>query len=98
MSINKLGAAALAALFLVPLSGAQAAGGKAVATEKDRATLQRLLKRHSRYRAGLRITPGVRAATGDPNIAVFDHRGGSSNSFFQCSYITVRGKRALTCD
>lgn len=43
------------------------------------------------------ITRDIRAATGDPNIVVFDHRAGSS-SVYRCSYINYRGKRALQCD
>lgn len=60
-----------------------------------REKLKRLLRPHSRF--GNIITQDVRDATGDPNIVVFDQRGGRSG-VYRCSYLTYRGKRALQCD
>ena len=57
-------------------------------------TLKRVLRpHHNRYI----ITRKVRAAAGDPNMVVFDRRGGASN-VWRCSFITHRGKRAMVCD
>lgn len=57
--------------------------------------LKRLMRPHSRW--GNPITQDVRDATGDPNIVVLDRRGGSDD-VYRCSFITLQGKRALTCD
>ena len=57
--------------------------------------LKRLMRPHSRW--GNPITQDVRDATGDPDIVVLDRRGGSDD-VYRCSYITLQGKRALTCD
>ena len=57
--------------------------------------LRRLFKRHW---GRIFITPEAKAATGDPNIAVYDTRGGPDSGPFQCTYFFVRGKRALLCD
>ena len=61
-----------------------------------REKLKRLLRPHSRR--GNIITQDVRDATGDPNIVVFDQRGGGGGDVYRCSYLTYHGKRALQCD
>lgn len=66
------------------------------ANQSGKKQLERLLKPHfSRF--GNPITQKVKNATGDPNIVVFDRRGGG-DSVFRCSFITYKGKRAMTCD
>ena len=66
-----------------------------VPTARDHAELQKLLKWHIWY--GKPITRGVRAAAGDPNMAVFDNRR-TRNLTHMCSYIIYRGKRAIRCE
>ncbi len=59
------------------------------------AKLKRLMRPHfGRY---LPITQDIRDATGDPDIVVFDRRGLRSE-LYTCTFITYRGKRAMTCD
>ena len=57
--------------------------------------LQRLLKPHHHR---IVVTQKVRDATGDPDIVVFDYRGGTNSNVYRCSYLTYRGKRAMVCD
>ena len=57
--------------------------------------LQRVLRTHTfRYP----ITRDIRAAAGNPNMAVFDHRTGFTGTTYRCSYITYRSQKALVCD
>jgi hypothetical protein len=57
--------------------------------------LRKLLRPHAYY--GQIVTDDIRAATGDPNIVVFDRRN-IWGEIYSCNYITYRGKRALVCD
>ncbi len=61
---------------------------------KARKQLDRILGRHL-YR-GFPITPDMREAAGDRRMAVFDHRF-ERFAPATCSFITYRGKRAITC-
>ncbi len=60
-----------------------------------REKLKRLFRPHPK---NLPITQDVRDATGNPNIIVFDNRGGPRQDMFTCTYITYHGKRAMVCD
>ena len=100
MPLSTAGAAALTTLSSHTLSDAQPAQVHSIsltASERraaGRKKLKRLFKPHFRH-FGF-ITADVRAATGDPDIAIFDRRAGEGP--FRCSYITYQGKRALQCD
>lgn len=82
-------------LFLVLTTASSFAGQENLPTAKDHAELQKLLKWHIWY--GKPITRGVRAAAGDPDMAVFDNRR-TRNLTHMCSYIIYRGKRAIRCE
>lgn len=72
----------------------QAASKKAVVvTDKDRKQLQKILRSHTWRGRG--VSRGVRAAAGDPNMAVLERRQLGRRS--QCTFITYRGKRAMSC-
>ena len=92
---------ALVAFFYLALSApllcaqAQTVKEENLPTAKDHAELQKLLKWHIWY--GKPITRGVRAAAGDPDMAVFDNRR-TRNLTHMCSYIIYRGKRAIRCE
>ena len=91
--MNKPWATLLFATLLVA-SPDVAAGKKSVTpTDRDRAELKKIMRSHT-FR-GKGISRGVRAAAGDPNMAVIDRRRPGNNS--QCSFITLRGKRAMQC-
>jgi hypothetical protein len=57
--------------------------------------LQKLLRPH--VYTGQQITSDVKAATGDPNITVFDRRH-EFGEVYSCSYLFVQGKRAMVCE
>jgi hypothetical protein len=59
------------------------------------ARLQKLLRPH--VYTGQQITSDVKAATGDPNITVFDRRH-EFGEVYSCSYLFVQGKRAMVCE
>ncbi len=64
-------------------------------SSKAKAELRNIMKIHNWD--GRRITPAIREAAGDRTMAVFDYRM-ERFSPAQCTYITYRGKRAITCD
>lgn len=64
-------------------------------TAADRKELARLLRPH--VWRGKGVYRGVRAAAGDPRMAVIDRRNGR-NFVSQCNFIIYRKKRALVCD
>jgi hypothetical protein len=81
---------ALGAAILVCATGSASAY---VATGEQK--LQKLLRPHAYY--GQIVTDDVRAATGDPQIVVFDRRH-IWGEIYSCNYMTYRGKRALVCE
>jgi hypothetical protein len=74
---------------------AGAAGGASAYVASGEQKLKKLLLPHAYY--GQRVTDDVRAATGDPNIVVFDRRH-IWGEIYSCNYITYNGKRAMVCD
>jgi len=64
--------------------------------ERGKRKLKKILKPH--IATSRSIGADVREAAGDRNMAVFDRRTTRSGRFAQCSFITYRGKRALTCN
>lgn len=56
--------------------------------------LQRLLKPHF---FPIPVTRAARAAAGNPDMVVLDRRG-RPGEVYRCSFITLRGKRAMVCD
>ncbi len=86
---------AVVATLLLPASASQAASIPAGARASDVEHLNRIFSQHVFF--GRRFDRRLRAATGDPNIAVFDHRIYRADGS-QCSYITYRKKRAIVCD
>jgi hypothetical protein len=79
---------------LITAQPAQAQSKKSVTvTDRDRAELQKILRPH-RWR-GKGVSRGVRAAAGDPNMAVLERR--QIGQMSTCSFITYRGKRAMQC-
>ena len=81
---------ALAAALL-----ACAAGSASAYVQSGEQKLKKLLLPHAYY--GQIVTDDIRAATGDPNIVVFDRRH-IWGEIYDCNYITYRGKRALVCE
>jgi hypothetical protein len=75
------------------LAGAAGSASAYVASGEQK--LKKLLLPHAYY--GQRVTDDVRAATGDPNIVVFDRRH-TWGEIYSCNYITYHGKRAMVCD
>ena len=63
--------------------------------ERGEKRLKKLLSRH--IFVSRSIGRDVRAAAGDPSMAIFDNRV-ERGQFAQCNFITYRGKRALTCN
>ena len=66
-----------------------------VATAADHKELARILRPHVWHGKG--VNRGVRAAAGDPKMAVFDRRIGRS-LLSQCSFIVYKNKRAMVCN
>ncbi|GIL02061.1 MAG: hypothetical protein BroJett030_19600 [Alphaproteobacteria bacterium] len=98
----------LAALCLALIAGA----GPVAATESEsgplelaqlvtgtpQQKLQRLLRPHAYF--GDRVTDDIRAATGDPNIAVIDRRW-RWGEIYSCNYVFMHGRhrgRTLVCE
>ena len=75
------------------LAGAAGSASAYVASGEEK--LKKLLRPHAYY--GQIVTGDIRAATGDPNIVVFDRRH-IWGEIYSCNYITYRGKRALVCE
>lgn len=72
--------------------------GSSRVSAKARAQLQRVLRPHY---TRIPITREMRAAAGDPNMTVIDRRSSgifSSGEVNRCSFITMRGKRAMICE
>lgn len=89
-----LAVAAQAAPFHSLSSGPGVTGVETVTKVlSPRGQLQRLLKPHY---ISYPVTRLVREAAGDYDMVVFDHRAGGGP--YRCTFITHRGKRAMTCD
>jgi hypothetical protein len=91
--MNKKSTILLFAALLVTHPVVAAEKKTVVPTDRDRAELKKIMRSHT-FR-GKGVSRGVRAAAGDPNMAVIDRRRPGSSS--QCSFITLRGKRAMQC-
>jgi len=89
--VKPISLAVSAALFgaAVLASGAptQAADG---ATE-----LKKILMPHAFF--GQRVTPAMKAASGDPNLTVIDRRW-QWGEIYSCNYMFQQGRRVLVCD
>ena len=95
MKTSTLIIASLVSALILPVVSASAAKIPRGARPSDVQHLKDVFRQHVFF--GRRFDRRLRAAAGDPNIVVFDHRiYGADGS--QCSYITYRGKRAIVCD
>ncbi len=94
MKLASLISAGIIAAIMLPASSI-AASIPSGARASDVEHLNRIFSQHVFF--GRRFDKRLRAATGNPNIVVFDHRLRLEDGS-QCSYITYRGKRAIVCD